>query len=63
MTKTLEREIDCILAFVGVIEQRTDEFVDQEDLVKRFMAAWSKAVDKIQEKVIEQVKKGKEVKI
>jgi len=60
----LDREIHGLLTDLGIIEQRTDEFVDQEELVKRFMAAWREVVEKIEVKVIKQVKAGKtEVKI
>ena len=55
----LDREIHGLLADLGLMQQRTDEFVDQEELVKRFIEAWVKAVEKIEEKVVKQVEAGK----
>jgi hypothetical protein len=57
----LEREIHGLMVDLGLDEQRRDEFLDQEGMVKRFMAAWEKAVEKIEEKVIKQIEAGKEV--
>ena len=59
----LDREIHGLLADLGLMQQRTDEFVDQEELVKRFIEAWVKVVDKVEEKVIKQIEAGKKVKI
>ena len=64
LAKRLDREIYGFLADLGILEQRTDEFVYQEELVKKFIKAWNKVVEKIEKKVLEQIKKGKtEVKI
>ena len=60
LAERLDREIHGLLADLGILEQRTDEFVDQEELVKRFIAAWVKVVDDIEEKVIKQVQAGKQ---
>ena len=59
LAKRLDREIHGVLADLGILEQRTDEFVDQEGLVKRFIEAWGEVVDKIEKKVLKQVEKGK----
>jgi len=59
LAKRLDREIHGLLADLGILEQRTDEFVDQEDMVKRFMRAWVKVVEKIEQKVMKQVEAGK----
>ena len=59
LAERLDREIHGLLVDIGIAEQRTDEFVDQEDLVKRFIAAGVMVVEKIEEKVMKQVKKGK----
>jgi len=64
LAKRLDREIHGLLADLGILEQRTDEFVDQEELVKRFIKAWNEVVAKIEKEVIKQIEKGKkEVKI
>jgi len=55
----LDREIHGLLADLGFMEQRTDEFVDQEGIVKRFRHAWVEVVDKVEEKVVKQVEAGK----
>jgi hypothetical protein len=57
----LDREIHGFLVDMGVAVQRTDEFVPQEGMVKRFMAAWGKVAEEIEKKVIKQVEAGKEV--
>ena len=54
----LDREIHGLLTAIGMLQQRTDEFVDQEELVKRFIAAWVKVVEKIEATVIKQVEAG-----
>jgi len=59
LAERLDREIHGLLADLGILEQRMDEFVDQEDLVKRFMHAWVKVVEKIEQKVMKQVEAGK----
>jgi len=59
LAERLDREIYGLLVDIGILEQRTDEFVDQEDLVKRFISAWVKIVEKIEKKVLKQVEKGK----
>jgi len=41
------------------MEQRTDEFVDQDDIIDRFQDALGKVIDKVEKNVIAQVKKGK----
>lgn len=64
LAKRLDREIHGLLADLGILEQRTDEFVDQEELVKSFIKAWNEVVAKIEKEVIKQIEKGKkEVKI
>ena len=55
----LDREIHGLLVDLGLMEQRTDEFVDQERLVKRFTEAWVNVVEKIEEKVVKQIEAGK----
>jgi len=57
--KRLEREVHGLLADLGLMQQRTDEFVDQEDIVKRFIQTWVKVVDKIEVKVIKQIEAWK----
>ena len=57
--KRLDREIHGLLIDIGLMQKRTDEFVDQEELVKRFIEAWVKVVEKIEKKVIKQVEQGK----
>ncbi len=57
----LEREIHGLMVDLGLDEQRRDEFLDQEGMVKRFMEKWAKVVEKIEEKVIGQIERGKEV--
>ena len=59
LIQRLDREIYGLLADLGILEQRTDEFVDQEDLVKRFISAWVKVVEKIEQKVLKQIEAGK----
>jgi len=59
LAERIDREIHGLLADIGIIEQRTDEFVSQDDLVKRFMRAWAKVVDTIEETVIAQIDRGK----
>jgi len=59
LAERLDREIYGLLVDIGILEQRTDEFVDQEDLVKRFISAWVKVVEKIEKKVLKQVEAGK----
>ena len=59
LAERLDREIHGLLVDIGIAEQRTDEFVDQEDLVKRCIQAWVKVVEKIEKKVMEQVEAGK----
>ena len=59
LVERLDREIFGLLVDLGIVEQRTDEFVDQEDLVKRFIKEWVKVVEKIEKKVMKQVEKGK----
>ena len=59
LAERLDREIYGFLVDIGILEQRTDEFVDQEDLVKRFISAWVKVVEKIEKKVLKQVEAGK----
>jgi len=59
LAQRLDREIYGFLADLGIVEQRTDEFVDQEDLVKRFINDWVKVVEKIEKKVMKQVEAGK----
>lgn len=59
LARRLDREICGLLVDIGLLEQRTDKFVDQEDLVKRFIGAWNKVVEKIEKKVLEQVEAGK----
>ena len=55
----LERELHGLLADIGLLEQRTDEFTDQEPLVRRFLAAWRKVVDKMEREAIAQIEAGK----
>jgi len=55
----LEREIHGLLADLGLMQQRTDEFVDQEELVQRFIKEWVKIIKKIEDKVVKQVEAGK----
>lgn len=57
----LASEIHGLLVDMGLAQQRTDEFVPQEDMVTRFMDAWGRVADKIEAQVIKQVEKGKEV--
>ena len=59
LAERLDREIHGLLVDIGIAEQRTDEFVDQEDLVKRFIQAWVKVVEKIEKKIMKQVEAGK----
>jgi len=59
LAQRLDREIYGLLADIGIVEQRRDEFVDQEELVKRFIRAWVKVVEKIEQKVMKQVEAGK----
>jgi len=59
LAERLDREIYGFLADMGIVEQRTDEFVDQENLVSRFIAAWEKVVEKIEKNVLKQVEAGK----
>ena len=58
LAQRLDREIHGLLTAIGMLQQRTDEFVDQEELVKRFIAAWVKVVEKIEATVIKQVEAG-----
>lgn len=55
----LDREITGFLCDMGIMEQRTDEFIDQDKFVKKFMDKWTTALDKIEEKVMKQIDKGK----
>jgi hypothetical protein len=55
----LEREIHGFLCDMGMAAQRTDEFIDQEELVKRFIVAWNAVVEKIKTDVMKQVEAGK----
>jgi polysaccharide pyruvyl transferase WcaK-like protein len=57
----LEREIHGLMVDLGLDEQRRDEFLDQEGMVKRFMEKWAKTAEKIQEKVLKQIEAGKEI--
>ena len=59
IAQRLDREIHGLLVDLGILEQRTDGFVDQEKLVERFVTAWRKVVEKIERKVIKQVEAGK----
>ena len=55
----IDREIHGFLADLGIMEQRTDEFADQEDIEERFQDSLVKVIDKIEKNVLAQVKKGK----
>ena len=57
--KRIDFEIHGLLADLGIMEQRTDEFVDQDDIIDRFQDALGKVIDKVEKNVIAQVKKGK----
>jgi hypothetical protein len=57
--RLLDREIHGLLVDMGMLEQRMDEFVDQEALVERFLKAWVKIVEGIEKDVIKQVESGK----
>jgi hypothetical protein len=57
--RLLDREIHGLLVDMGMLEQRMDEFVDQEALVERFLKAWVKIVEGIEKDVIKQVEGGK----
>jgi len=57
--RRLEREIHGLLCDMGLATQRMDEFVDQEDLVKRFIGAWNAVVEKIEKNVMKQLAAGK----
>jgi hypothetical protein len=60
----LDREIHGLLVDLRLEDPKTDEFIPPEDMVKRFMAAWGKAVDVIEKKVVKQIEAGKtEIKI
>jgi len=59
LEQSLEREIHGVLADLGIMEQRTDEFVDQEDIVKRFHGALGAVLEAVEKDVIKQVKAGK----
>ena len=59
LAQCLDREIYGFLVDMGILEQRTDEFVDQEKLVEQFVTDWRKVVEKIERKVIKQVEAGK----
>lgn len=59
LLERLDREIHGFLVDMGIAQQRTDEFVDQEGMVKRFMDAWGKVADEIEKKVMKQVEAGK----
>jgi len=60
----LDREIHGLLVDLRLDKPRTDEFIPQEDMVKRFKARWGKVVDKIEAKVMKQIETGKtEIKI
>ena len=59
LTERLDHEIYGLLADLGFVQQRTDSFVDQEDLVERFIEAWNAVVDKIEAAVMKQIEQGK----
>ena len=59
LAKKLDREIHGFLTDMGILEQRTDEFVDQEDIVERFHGALGEVIEKIEKDVVKQVKGGK----
>jgi len=55
----LDHEITGLLVDLRLEDPKTDEFIPPEDMVKRFMAAWGKVIDKIEKKVMKQVEAGK----
>jgi len=59
IVERLDREILGFLCDMGIMEQRTDEFIDQEKHVRKFLDKWRAALDKIEEKVMKQIDKGK----
>jgi len=60
----LDHEITGLLVDLRLEDPKTDEFIPPEDMVKRFMAAWGKVIDKIEKKVMKQIETGKtEIKI
>ena len=64
LIERLDHEIFGLLCDLGLAQQRTDEFMDQEELVERFLIAWRKVITELRKKVIRQIEKGKtEIKL
>lgn len=59
LLKRLDHHIHGLLADIGVLEQRLDSFVDQEDIVERFIAAWDAVLIEVESSVISQIERGK----
>jgi len=54
----LDREIYGFMVDMRVADQSTDEFLDQEPMVKRFVKSWGTVVDKVRARVIKQIESG-----
>jgi len=59
----LRNAIDDLLRTLGVLGQRTDEFVNQELMVKRFIKDWKPVVEGLRKTSIQQFKAKGKVKV
>lgn len=55
----LERQVHNLLSDLGLIEQRMDEFVDQQAMVNEFLKRWNEVVFDIRDDVLRQIAVGK----
>lgn len=55
----IDHQFYGLLVDLGVLVQRTTEFLDQEQLVADFMVKWEKLVSEIEDDVMDQFDRGR----